>query len=100
MDCLSSEVRLNVNLDVALTLIANGCHRWLAKRLKGCEKMEPKRLYGKFVETGGSVQIEGNRIVVTLDRRAHNPIIRQAQLDSAPVAIPWLNGKKLRLNFS
>ena len=38
MDNLSSEVRLNVDLDVTLTVIANGCYRWLASRLKGFEK--------------------------------------------------------------
>jgi hypothetical protein len=35
LDCLASEVRLNVDLDVALTVIAHGCYRWLAKRLRG-----------------------------------------------------------------
>jgi hypothetical protein len=27
MDCLSSEVRLNIDLDLTLTVIANGCYR-------------------------------------------------------------------------
>src|SRR5262249_39609370 len=53
LDCLSSEVRLNVDLDVTLTVIANGCYRWLASRLKGFDKAKPKQLYRKFVETGG-----------------------------------------------
>jgi hypothetical protein len=26
LDCLASEVRLNVDLDVALTVLANGCY--------------------------------------------------------------------------
>ena len=33
LDCLASEVRLNVDLDVTLTVIANGCYRWLARQL-------------------------------------------------------------------
>ena len=55
MDCLSSEVRLNVNFDVLLTVLANSCYRWLSQRLKGCEKMQPKRLYRKVIETGGHI---------------------------------------------
>jgi hypothetical protein len=35
IDCLASEVRLNVDLDLALTVIAHGCYRWLATRLPG-----------------------------------------------------------------
>lgn len=30
LDCLASEVRLNVDLDVTMTVLANGCYRWLA----------------------------------------------------------------------
>ena len=32
LDCLASEVRLNVDLDTMLTVLANGCYRWLAKQ--------------------------------------------------------------------
>ena len=53
LDCLSSEVRLNVDLDVTLTVIANGCYRWLARQLKGFDTAKPKQLYRKFIETGG-----------------------------------------------
>jgi hypothetical protein len=45
LDCLASEVRLNVDLDVTLTVIANGCYRWLAHQLKGFEQAKPKQLY-------------------------------------------------------
>lgn len=100
MDCLSSEVRLNVNLDVILTVVANGCYRWLSKQLKGCEKMEPKNLYRKFIETGGHVSNEKNQIIIRLDRRSHTPIIRQALLNKDDTKIPWLNGKKLRFEFA
>src|SRR5207253_11489539 len=73
LDCLASEVRLNVDLDAALTVIANGCYRWLASRLRGFEKAAPKPLYRRFVETGGTVQIQGDTITVTFERRGHNP---------------------------
>ena len=57
LDCLSSEVRLNVDLDVTLTVIANGCYRWLARQLKGFDTAKPKQLYRKFVETGGQIEV-------------------------------------------
>lgn len=100
LNCLASEVRLNVNLDVALTVIANGCYRWLSQRLKGCEKMEPKQLYRKFIETGGHVIIEDETIHVALDRRSHNPILAQARLDKQSTKIPWLANKAIRFTFA
>ena len=42
LDCLASEVRLNVDLDATLTVLANGCYRWLGKQLRGYEKADPK----------------------------------------------------------
>ncbi|MBM3335455.1 hypothetical protein FJY63_12415, partial [Candidatus Sumerlaeota bacterium] len=78
LDCLASEVRLNVHTDVVMTVLANGCYRWLSQRLKGCASMEPKQLYRKFVETGGHVTIHGDQLLVALDRRSHNPVIAQA----------------------
>lgn len=90
LDCLASEVRLNVDLDTTLTVLANGCYRWLAKQLRGFETAAPKQLFRKFVETGGLVEIEPERIVVHFDKRCHNPILREAALDRPSQTIPWL----------
>src|SRR5262249_18369355 len=57
LDCLASEVRLNVDLDVALTVIAHGCYRWLAHQLRGFDRTKPKQLYRRFVETAGVVEV-------------------------------------------
>lgn len=91
LDCLASEVRLNVDVDVAMTVLANGCYRWLATQLHGFDKAKPKQLYRKFVETGGRVEIQADRIVVRFDKRAHNPILREAALDATCPHIPWLH---------
>lgn len=100
LDCLASEVRLNVDLDVTLTVIANGCYRWLAQQLKGFEQAKPKQLYRKFVETGGLIEVRPNRqLLVTFDRRSHNPILREAALDKASLPIPWLRGYRVEFAF-
>jgi len=91
LDCLASEVRLNVDLDVALTVLAHGCYRWLAHHLKGFDRSAPKRVFRKFVATAGLVTIDDRQIVVRLDRRSHNPILREAGLDRQCPPIPWLN---------
>ena len=91
LDGLASEVRLNVDLDVALTVLAHGCYRWLARGLKGYDRCAPKQVFRKCVETAGEVEIQEGRIVVRLDRRSHNPILREAALDHQCPPISWLN---------
>ncbi len=100
-DCLSSEVRLNVDLDTVMKVLANGCYRWLAHQLHGFDLSKPKAVYRKFVETSDAVEIApGNRLVVYLDRRSQNPILREANLDKDHPRIPWLANLKLEFVFS
>jgi hypothetical protein len=90
LDCLASEVRLNVDLDATLTVLAHGCYRWLGSRLRGFEHASPKKLYRLFVETGGRVEVEDDRVMVWFDKRSHNPILREAALDRDRTPVPWL----------
>jgi hypothetical protein len=99
VDCLASEVRLNVDLDLALTVIAHGCYRWLATRLPGYDKSKPKQEYLRFVATGGVVEIQTDRIVVRFDKRAHNPILRAAALDRDCPPIPWMGGLRVAFEY-
>jgi hypothetical protein len=100
LDCLASEVRLNVDLDAILTVVANGCYRWLAHQLKGFDKAKPKHLYRKFIETGGTIEVRRNRrLLVTFDRKSHNPILREAKLHRDCPPIPWLANYRLEFDY-
>ena len=99
LDCLASEVRLNVDLDATLTVLANGCYRWLAHQLHGFDKSAPKQVYRKFVETGGQVEVQSDRILVRFDKRSHNPILREAQLDKECPPIAWLGDRPVSFAY-
>lgn len=99
LDCLASEVRLNGDLDVTLTVVAHGCYRWLAHHLHGFEHAAPKQLYRKFVETAGVLEVRSDRLVVSFDKRSHNPILREAALDKDCPPIPWLGNLPLTFAF-
>lgn len=99
LDCLASEVRLNVDLDTAMTVLANGCYRWLGKQLRGFGTAAPKKLCRRFVETAGWITPTDNEIVVRFEKRSHNPIIREAVKNREPVAVPWLGNRRLRFEF-
>ena len=99
LDCLASEVPLNADLDAALTVLANGCYRWLATELHGFAEAKPKKLCRKIIETGGTVSVTEKHIHVHFHKRAHNPILRQAALDKKAGAIPWAGNKTLLFTF-
>jgi hypothetical protein len=100
LDCLASEVPLNADLDAALTVLANGCYRWLASELHRFAVSKRKRVCRKIIETGGVVRVAKDHIHVHFHKRAHNPILRQAALDTKAGRIPWAGGKTLRFTFA
>jgi hypothetical protein len=88
-DWLASEGRLNVEVDVALTVLAHGGYRWWATQWYGFDKAKPTQLYRKCVDTGRQLAIQADRMVGHFDKRAHNPILREAALEKACPPMPW-----------
>jgi transposase len=97
LDCLCSEVRLNVDFDLTLTVLADLLYRRLAERLKGFAQAGPSKLYRKFVDTPGQIEITAKGIIVRLNKRAHNPLLKEAGLMQPTRAVPWLGGRCVRL---
>jgi transposase len=99
LDCLSSGVRLNVDFDLTLTVIADLLYRELAKRLKGFRHASPQRLFRKFIDTTGVIEIEADKVRVRLTKRAHNPLLKEAGLVGLTAALPWWGGRPLLLEL-
>ena len=97
LDALSSAIAIQVDLDVMLTLIANGLYRDLARRLERFEAAKPKQIFRRFLDTPARISVTERHVRVRLSRRAHHPILlASGVLDAAP-AIPWWAGRRLRL---
>jgi hypothetical protein len=99
LDALSSAVALNVDFDVLLTVIASGIYRKFAQSLRGYERAQARQVFRRFLDTSARVTISADEVVVTLPRRAHNPILIDAGLVGPATEIPWWGGRKLRLEI-
>jgi transposase len=97
LDCLCSDARLNVDFDLTLTVLADLLYRRLAERLKGFAQAGPARLFRKFVDTSGLIEITGSEVIVYLSKRAHNPLLKEAGLTRPTGPVPWLGGRTVRL---
>jgi transposase len=97
LDCLCSDVRLNVDFDLTLTVLADLLYRNLAERLKGFVRAGPSRLFRKFVDTPGFIEITPMEVVVRLGKRAHNPLLKEAGLTKPTRPVPWLKDRSVRL---
>jgi transposase len=97
LDCLCSDVRLNVDFDLTLTVLADLLYRTLADRLKGFAEAGPAKVFRKFVDTPGTIEITTQGVVVRLNKRAHNPLLKEAGLTQPTRAVPWLGNRSVHL---
>jgi hypothetical protein len=100
MDALSSAVAMKVNCDLQLTLMASSLYRLLGSKLgQGYEVAKANHIFRDLVDATAHVSLTDKDIVVRFQKRAHNPLLLAAGFDQTPVTVPWLGGKRLRLQF-
>ena len=101
IDSLSSMVGLKVDFDLQLTLAASSLYRLFARHLpENYHNATAKMLFDSLLDVGGKIQIEDRQVIVTLDKRAHNPYLVDSGLADQPTPMPWLEGKELVIQFA
>jgi len=100
LDALSSMVGLKVDFDLQITLMASSLYRLLAEKVgAGYDHAQAKKLFRNLLDVSATVAIEAERVVVTLDKRAHNPLLVQSRLADTSTPMPWFGSKALHLQF-
>ncbi len=100
MDALSSVVAMKVNCDLQLTLMASSLYRPLGAPIGGgYSAAESRHLFRDFVQASAGVDITSETVEVHFGKCAHNPYLLAAGFQDTDVAVPWWDGRRLRLAF-
>jgi transposase len=97
IDALSSSVGFKVDFDMALLVIASALYRLMARRMRGYDDAQARQIFRDLIDMPADVAITKTEITVRFHRRAHLPIVLASGLIDKPVAVPWWNGRALRL---
>jgi hypothetical protein len=101
LDALSSMVGLKVDFDLQITLMASSLYRLMAERIgREYGKAQAKTLFRQVLDASASVEVGEANVVVTLDKRAHNPYLVASRLADQPTPMPWFGNKSLHIRFS
>lgn len=101
LDALSSMVGLKVDFDLQLTLMAGSLYRLMARRIgRDYERAQPKTIFRNLLDLSAKVEVETERVVVTIDKRAHNPYLVASGLADKPASMPWFGNKQLLIRFA
>jgi len=101
IDALSSMVGMKVDFDMQLTLVASSLYRMMAQCIgREYSRSQAKTLFRNLLDLSGKVEVTAASVVVTLDKRAHNPYLVASGLTEKPTSMPWFGGKKLIIQFA
>jgi len=101
IDALSSMVGMKVDFDMQLTLMASSLYRMMAQRIgREYSHSQAKTVFRNLLDLSGKVDVTATSVVVTLDKRAHNPYLVASGLTDQPTSMPWFGNKKLIIQFA
>lgn len=101
LDALSSMVGLKVDFDLQITLMASSLYRLMADHIgREYNRAQAKKIFRNLLDVSATVSIGEKDVLVTLDKRAHNPYLVASGLTESPTPMPWFGGKRLVLDFA
>lgn len=101
IDALSSMVGMKVDFDMQLTLMASSLYRIMARRIgREYSHSQAKTVFRNLLDLSGKVEVTATSVVVTLDKRAHNPYLVASGLTNQSTPMPWFGNKKLTIQFA
>jgi hypothetical protein len=92
---LSSSMVIKVDFDLTMTLLAHNLYRLFALDLERYSERSDERIYEKFVDNNGTIEIEGDQIKIELKKRRDLPQIIEMMKKYAGLSYQWLANKKL-----
>lgn len=100
VDALSSSVRIKVDLDVVLSVVASGAYRWVARQLRGFETATANTIWSQLLDRRGTVELTEDEVVVRVRRFSRAPVLLESKLSRDPTPISWLGGRRIRLEVT
>jgi hypothetical protein len=72
-------------------------YRRTARRMRGYDDAQARQIFRDLVDMPADVAVKPAEVKVRFHRRAHLPIVLASGLIDKPVAVPWWQGRSLRL---
>jgi len=94
-------VGMKVDFDMQLTLMASSLYRIMAQRIgREYSHSQAKTVFRNLLDLSGKVEITATSVLVTLDKRAHNPYLVASGLTNQSTSMPWFGDKQLTIQFA
>ncbi len=97
LNALSSPLMIRIHFDMLWTMIADTLYHIFAQDLRRFEKNLAPTIFKKFINMPGKVVYDGNKFQIKIRKRAHTPILKDVDKLQKPIAVTWLENKKIEI---
>jgi hypothetical protein len=100
LNALSSPIMVRIHFDLLLSVLASFLYRRLAQDLPRFEHHLAPDIFRRFIDMPGKVRFDGHDFEIRIRKHAHTPILLGLKKLQQPIAVPWLEGRSLRVIFT
>ena len=94
---VSSSMVIKVDFDLTMTILAHNIYRLLAIDLTDHSNLECQKLYEKFINNSGYVEVEKKKVSILLKKKRNLPGILTAMDQFQNLKPSWLNKRLLEI---
>lgn len=91
---------IRIHFDLLWTVIADTLYHRFSRDLPRFEHERANTLFGRFIDMPGKIFYDGKEFIVKIRKRAHTPILKGISKLEKGIEVPWLDGKKLRIEWT
>ena len=92
---VNSSMVIKVDFDFVMTILTHNLYRLFALELERYSHFTAERIYEKFIENKGDIEIKNHEIVVGMKKKRDLPLILETMKLYEDYTYPWLNNLPL-----
>ena len=97
---ITSSMVIKVDFDFVMTILTHNLYRLFALELERYSHFTAERIYEKFIENKGDIEITDNKVVVEMKKKRDLPLVLETMKLYENYAYPWLNNLSLSFKGS
>jgi len=92
---VSSSMVIKVDFDLTMSILAHNLYRIFALDLEGYEHLCSKSTFEKFIRNSGTVEIYGEKIIVSLKKKRNLPAILTSMANYEGIKFDFLGNRRI-----
>ncbi len=92
---VSSSMVIKVDFDLTMSILAHNLYRLLALQLSRYSNCSSTKIYEKFIQNNGSIEIQADKILIKMKKKRDLPLLLETMKYFEDIYIPEFENRKL-----